>query len=228
MPAAAPAGFGHPLELCGTGTLACAQRSSVDGKRRYLFFIVLILTLAIPALFAQNASPASAPAAPAAPREKQETPPGEKAPAKSAEKHSSPEDRQRLVTVARKLEAAPLDTALGPVRAWAVQWTVAAPDVPVRICTTLLADLRRPRYKYRSQMAEQLLLSSAADVIEHPEHAKDIPAQNTAGMEGVLKAYTAILKTDPQATAKPLDDYLQKQKEGKLAATVAELVKGCQ
>jgi hypothetical protein len=225
MPAAAPAGFGHPLELCGTGTLACVQRSSVGGKRRYLFFIVLILTLAASSVFAQNTSPA---AAPAAPQEKQETPPGEKAPAKSAEKHSSPEDRQRLVTVARKLEAAPLDTALGPDRAWAMQWIVAAPDVPVRICTTLLTDLRRPRYKYRSQMADQLLLSSAADVIEHPEHAKDIPAQNTAGMEGVLKAYTAILKTDPQATAKPLDDYLQKQKEGKLAATVAELVKGCQ
>ena len=31
---------------------------------------------------------------------------------KPAEKHSTPEDRQRLVTVAHKLEAAPLDPAL--------------------------------------------------------------------------------------------------------------------
>jgi hypothetical protein len=99
--------------------------------------------------------------------------------------------------------------------------------VSVRICTALLADLRRPKYKYRSAISDQLLISSAAFVIEHPEQGQEITAQSVGGMEGVLKAYTAILKTEPQATARPLDDLLQKQKEGKLAETVQEMVKGC-
>lgn len=148
-------------------------------------------------------------------------------PEKPAEKRSSPEDRQRLVAIAHKLEAAPLDRTLSPDRDWAVQWVVAAPDVHVRTCSTLLSDLRRPRYKYRSELSSQLLISSAAFLIEHPEQGDSIPAQSVGGMEGVLKAYRAILKTDPQATAKTLDDLLHKQKQGKLAETVQEAVTHC-
>ncbi len=92
----------------------------------------------------------------------------------------------------------------------------------------LLGDLRRPKYKYRSQISEQLLISSAAFLIEHPEQADNYRAQSIAGMEGVLKAYSSIIKTDPQATAKLLDDLLEKQREGKLADAVGEIVKQCQ
>ncbi|HKD79680.1 MAG TPA: hypothetical protein VKH81_08300 [Candidatus Angelobacter sp.] len=148
-------------------------------------------------------------------------------PEKSAEKRPSPEDRQRLVAIAHKLEAAPLDRTLSPERNWAVQWVVAAPDLHVRTCSTLLSDLRRPRYKYRSELSNQLLISSAAFLIEHPEKGDSIPVQSTGGMEGVLKAYSAIVKTDPQAKTKSLDDLLQKQKQGKLAKTVQEAVKDC-
>jgi hypothetical protein len=143
------------------------------------------------------------------------------------EKHSTPEDRQRLVVIAHKLEAAPLDPALGPERQWAVNWVVAAPDVHVRMCPILLADLRRPKYKYRSAIADQLLISSAAFLIEHPEQAEGMANQSVGGMEGVLKAYSAILKADPQATAKSLDDLLEKQRQSKLAEAVREMVKDC-
>jgi hypothetical protein len=149
-------------------------------------------------------------------------------PDKPAEKHSTSEDRRRLVAIAHKLEAAPLDPALAPEREWAVKWTVAAPDVHVKICTSLLADLRRPKYKYRSEMNEQLLISSAAFLIEHPDQAENYRAQSVGGMEGVLKAYASIIKTEPQATAKSLDALLEKQREGKLADAVWEIAKSCQ
>jgi hypothetical protein len=149
-------------------------------------------------------------------------------PEKPAEKHSTPEDRQRLVTIAHKLEASPLDPALAPERQWAVNFVTAAPDVHVRICPALLGDLRRPKYKYRSEISEQLLISSAAFVIEHPGQADDYRAQSVGGMEGVLKAYSAIIKTEPQATAKSLDVLLAKQGEGKLADAVWEIAKSCQ
>lgn len=146
---------------------------------------------------------------------------------KPAEKHSTPEDRQRLVAIAHKLEAAPLDPALAPERQWAVSWTIAAPDVHVRICPALLGDLRRPTYKYRSEMSAQLLISSAAFLIEHPEQADNYRAQRIGGVEGVLKAYGSIVKVEPQATAKSLDTLLQKQREGKLAEAVGQIMKSC-
>jgi hypothetical protein len=185
----------------------------------------LALALAIGA-GAQQSSPATNP-----PQQKPESKPSTAAPTtpeKPAEKHSTPEDRQRLVAIAHKLEASPLDPTLGPDRSWAVSWVVAAPDVPVRLCTTLLSDLRRPKYKYRPELSSQLLISSAAFVIEHPDKSSDNVAQSLGGMEGVLKAYTAILKTDPQATAASLNEYLQKQKEGKLTEAIREKVKDCQ
>lgn len=144
------------------------------------------------------------------------------------EKHSTPEDRQRLVATAHKLEAAPLDPALAQDRSWAVNFAIAAPDIHVRICTSLLSDLRRPRYKYRSEISEQLLISSAAFLIEHPGQAENYRAQSISGMEGVLKAYSAIIKADPQATAKSLDALLEKQREGKLADAMWEIAKSCQ
>jgi hypothetical protein len=147
---------------------------------------------------------------------------------KPGEKHSTAEDRQRLVAIAHKLETAPLDLSLAPERQWAVNWVVAAPDVHVKICPALLGDLRRPKYKYRSEISEQLLLSSAAFLIETPEQADNYRAQSIGGMEGVLKVYASILKAEPQATAKSLDVLLQKQREGKLANAVGEIVKSCQ
>jgi len=174
---------------------------------------------------AQQSSPVTNP-----PQEKPQNKPSATAPAtpeKPTEKHSTPEDRQRLVAIAHKLEASPLDPTLGPDRSWAVSWAVAAPDVPVRMCTTLLSDLRRPKYKYRPELSSQLLISSAAFVIEHPDKSSDNVAQSLGGMEGVLKAYTSILKTDPQAKAASLDEYLQKQKEGKLAEVVREKTRDC-
>jgi hypothetical protein len=150
------------------------------------------------------------------------------APEKPAEKHSTPEDRQRLVAIAHKLEAAPLDPALVPERGWAVTFVVGAPDLHVRICTSLLSDLRRPRYKYKSEIGEQLLISSAAYLIEHPDQANNSRTQSVGGMEGVLKAYSAIIKAEPQATAKSLDALLEKQREGRLADAVWDIVKSCQ
>lgn len=146
----------------------------------------------------------------------------------AAEKHSTHQDRQRLVAIAHKFESSPLDPALAPERSWAVNFVVAATDIHVKICSTLLGDLRRPKYKYKSEIGEQLLISSAAFLIEHPEQVNDYRAQSVGGMEGVLKAYASIIKADPQATAKSLDVLLEKQRQGKLADAVWEISKSCQ
>lgn len=140
---------------------------------------------------------------------------------------STPEDRQRVVTIAHKLEAAPLDQTLYAERDWARQWVVENPDVRIRMCLQLLAGLRTPKYKYRPEIGTQMMLSSAAFLIEHPDKIGDHLAESVGGVQGVLKAYSAILKTEPSAHAAPLDNLLQKQSQGKLVDHVRETIKMC-
>lgn len=140
---------------------------------------------------------------------------------------STSEERQRVLAIAHKLEAAPLDQTLYPERDWAKQWVIENPDVRIKICNALLVELRRPRYKFRQELNDQLMLSSAAFLIEHPDQRGDHLAEEVAGMQGVLKAYAAILKSNPDVRSQPLDNVLQKQSQGKLVDWVRETIKFC-
>lgn len=138
------------------------------------------------------------------------------------------EQRQRVVAIAHKLEATPLDQALFPEREWAKQWVIQNPDVRIRMCMQLLPDLRRPKYKFRAEILDQMMLSSAAFLIEHPDKTGDHLAENVGGLQGVLKAYSAIVKTNPDARVQALDDMLERQSRGKLAEFARETIKACQ
>ena len=140
---------------------------------------------------------------------------------------ASAEQRQRVVTIAHKLEATPLDQALFPEREWAKRWVMENPDVRIRMCLQLLPDLRRPRYKFHPEILDQMMLSSAAFLIEHPDKAGDHLAENVGGLEGVLKAYAAIVKSNPDARVQALDDMLEKQGRGKLVEFARETIKAC-
>lgn len=139
----------------------------------------------------------------------------------------SAEPRQRVVAIAHKLEAAPLDQALFPEREWAKQWVLENPDVRIRMCMQLLPDLRRPRYKFRPEIVDQMMLSSAAFLIEHPDKAGDHLAENVGGVQGVLKAYAAIVKSNPDARVPALDEMLEKESRGKLVEFARETIKAC-
>jgi hypothetical protein len=137
------------------------------------------------------------------------------------------EPRQRVVAIAHKLEATPLDQALFPEREWAKQWVIENPDVRIRMCMQLLPDLRRPRYKFRLEILDQMMLSSAAFLIEHPDKVGDHLAENVGGVQGVLKAYAAIVKSNPDAHVQALDDMLEKQSRGQLVEFARENIKAC-
>ena len=139
----------------------------------------------------------------------------------------STKKHQRRVAIAHKLEAAPLDQALFPEREWARQWVLENPDVRIRMCMQLLPDLRRPRYKFRAEIVEQMMLSSAAFLIEHPDKAGDHLAENVGGLQGVLKAYAAIVKSNPDARVPALDEMLENESRGKLVEYARETIKAC-
>jgi len=140
---------------------------------------------------------------------------------------STAEQRQRVVAIAHKLEATPLDQTLFPERESARQWVIENPDVRIRMCLQLLPDLRRPRYKFRPEILNQMMLSSAAFLIEHPDKVGDHLAENVGGLEGVLKAYAAIVKSNPDARVQALDDLREKQSQGQLVEFARETIKAC-
>jgi hypothetical protein len=138
------------------------------------------------------------------------------APASAFETPSSPADRQRLVSIAHKLQQAPIDPALRDERAWAMRWLIEVPDIGVEICPDSLPGLLKSKYRYGDDIIAEYSLAMAAFQIEHPEGAKDLPAQQLAGIQGVLNAYRAILKEQPNARAPALDALLQTEAQHSL------------
>jgi hypothetical protein len=143
---------------------------------------------------------------------------------------STKEERQRFVALTRKLEVAPLDKSLYQEKSWAKAWLDAVPDINVTVCAPIVfgVDFISEQNKYTPQLSYQVTFASAVFIIEHPDKAKDTLAQYTAGVESALKSYKAILKSEPDAKSKGLDDLLQKQSQGKLADFVREAAKNCE
>ena len=142
---------------------------------------------------------------------------------------STAAERQRFVALTHKLEQNPLDKGLYEDKRWAKQWLEDVPDINVNICAPVLfgTDFLREQNKYTPQLSYQATFGEAVYIIEHPDKKGDTTSQYIAGTESALKAYTAIVKGDPTAKSKALDDLLEKQKQGKLADFIREASKGC-
>jgi hypothetical protein len=142
---------------------------------------------------------------------------------------STVQERQRFLALTRKLEQNPLDKSLYADKKWAKQWLEDIPDINVNICAPVLfgTDFIREQNKYTPQLSYQATFAEAAYIIEHPDKKGDTTAQYLAGVESALKAYSAIVKSEPGAKSKALDDLLEKQKQGKLADFVRDASKEC-
>ena len=142
---------------------------------------------------------------------------------------STPEERQRFVALTHKLEQNPLDKSLYKEKIWATKFLEDVPDINVTICAPILfgLDFVAEQNTYTPQLSYQATFGSFTYIIEHPDKKGDTAAQYVAGVESALKAYTAIVKSEPQAKSKALDNLLEKQKQGKLADFVHTASKPC-
>jgi len=134
----------------------------------------------------------------------------------AASPHSTPQDRERFVSVVRNLERAPLDPALKADGQWALGWLIAAPDVSATACPDTLPGLLDAKYRYGAEILVQELIAMGAYAIEHPAPAGDPAAQQLAGAESALNAYRAILRDHPKAKSAALDALLETQARGGL------------
>ena len=138
---------------------------------------------------------------------------------------STAEERARAVKVAHELEEDPLAKDAKDNREWVIQWIVDIPDITVNVCFDYFGKMPNPPRGHSREIVRQMIISSAAFMIEHPDKAKDEQAVATAGLLGSLKTYQAILKGDPDARWPYMDKIIQMRDQGKLDEAFSHLVK---
>ena len=154
---------------------------------------------------------------------KQEGPPP--ASATKPARHSTPEERQRFLTLVHQVQASP-PRGYDPDVEWAIAWLVEVDDVSVTICADVLGSVMKEGEKLGFNPAIVGLLSAGAFVMEHPELAKDQTEVNFAALTALLDVYTAGRKRGGPASA-PYDELLARARAGTLRAQVMDQVRRC-
>ncbi|MEO8436541.1 MAG: hypothetical protein ABI596_16715 [Pyrinomonadaceae bacterium] len=136
---------------------------------------------------------------------------------------STPAERDTAVKAARLLGSEPFHKDAKKMREWFTIWLIQVPDIQIELCSAYLGPVGGSKKNYSSEIVGQMMFSSAAFIIEHPEQANDRVAVNLAGVEGALKVYEAILKAKPKAQWEFLDSLIAKQAKGELNAYVQDV-----
>jgi hypothetical protein len=129
---------------------------------------------------------------------------------------STAEERAKVIALTHKLETDPLNPRAEEWRVWLAKWIDEVPDVIVPVCPGLLPQLLRSSRNYSHELAMQVVYSSTAFIVEHPERQVDQQAVFQAGVDGALKAYQSILKARPRARWYFLDSLIQMRDKGEL------------
>ena len=135
---------------------------------------------------------------------------------------STPEERAKVVELARFLERDPLAENAPSTRQWLRQWIFEVPDIQFLACTDLLGH-GLGGYMYSREVTLQTMFSGAAFTIEHQDKAREDIAVYNAGVEGALRAYAALLNSKPDARSAFLDDLVAKRDRGELFDYVGAL-----
>jgi hypothetical protein len=129
---------------------------------------------------------------------------------------STAAERAKAVDLVHKLESDPLNPNAGEWRVWLAKWIDEVPDVIVPVCPGLLPQLVHASRNYSHELAMQVVYSSAAFIVEHPQQQVDQQAVFLAGVEGALKSYEVILKARPRARWYFLDSLIEMRNKGEL------------
>jgi hypothetical protein len=140
---------------------------------------------------------------------------------------STAQERQAAVAMTTSLENDPLGNKAKDYRRDLLVWLAQVPDINVTLCTDILGNTKKIKGDYSSELVGQMMYSQAKFIIEHPEQAKDDQQVYLAGVEGVLRAYTAIKVAKPKVKMEPLEELLVKQQAGQLGEHVKSAMGKC-
>jgi hypothetical protein len=127
---------------------------------------------------------------------------------------STPEERARAVKIAHNLENDPLAKGAEEQREWVIRWIVEIPDITVNVCFDYFGDLPHPPRGHSMEIADQMIISSAAFMVEHTDKAQDEQAVALAGLLGSIKAYQAILRQEPESRWAQMDKLVLMRDQG--------------
>jgi hypothetical protein len=108
------------------------------------------------------------------------------------------------------------------------EWIKEIPDITVNVCNDYFGRLPKPPRGHSEEIAWQMVLSSTAFMIEHPDKAKDGQSVALSGLLGAIKAYQAILKQDSASRWAQMDKLIQMREQGKLDDFVSETRRKCE
>jgi hypothetical protein len=128
-------------------------------------------------------------------------------------------ERDRALRVTKELEADPLAPQYQADKQWLAQWIQDVPDITVQVCVDPVEG--NSNYRYSRELLMQKMFASASYIIQTSARERNDISTETAGVEGALKAYEAILKKNPQAHSPYWDRLLKKRDDGTLHDYVA-------
>ena len=137
---------------------------------------------------------------------------------------STPEERARFVALVRSLESDPVAENTNSIRQQLRDWAIEVPDIRFKVCPSLLGDAVG-NYRYSREVTLQVMLSGAVLTIENPGQARDDARVYTAGVEGALRAYGALVNSTSDARSAALDDLVEKRDRGELLDHIAQLAR---
>ncbi|HME58859.1 MAG TPA: hypothetical protein VKF63_11025 [Terracidiphilus sp.] len=141
---------------------------------------------------------------------------------------STPEERKQALDYIQHFMADPLNPALKPEIQWLFRWVVEVPDIHVNLCS-ILDKLPKGDKQDRPTLFTAMFITQVAFALQNPDKQDDLLAQYQAGIEGVLRIYETLLKSNPKDREPYLDDLIQRRDAGTLPQWVKKraVTEGC-
>jgi hypothetical protein len=138
---------------------------------------------------------------------------------------STPEERKQALDYIQHFMADPLHPALKSEISWIVRWTIEIPDVHVSLCNII--ELPKSNKKDSQTLFTAMIMAQTAFALQNPGKQNDDLAQYQAGVEGVLRVYELLLKSNPKDHQLILDDLIQRRDAGTLPQWIKERAVNC-
>ena len=147
---------------------------------------------------------------------------GESAPIEAPETDSA-----RAAKYTAALEADPLGDDATAKRRWLLQWLTDTPDFIVTVCDILGPLPKDDAVPNGPELLVQQMFGNVSYQIRNPGKTDTLTLQ-VAGVESVLRSYSAILAKDQKARIPYFDNLVTEQRKGSLKAHMAPIVaSGC-
>jgi len=149
-------------------------------------------------------------------------------PMKAERGPSTPEERARVVSLARASDKDPLGVMNSADAKWFLQWMEDVPDYEFGPDKGAFWALSAAKGDLRKAVRFHITVSTAAYQVQHQildprKKPEDDEAVALAGVEGLLRAYETLLPRRPENRSEPLDAALASRNKGELTAFVKAL-----